>query len=73
MSSGKELALPRTASTSEASSSVQRALEVNSLPLVFQPNNKKHRDRLLLWTKEIWTTDFFKPISAGNLPVYHDC
>ena len=69
----KQPALPRTASTSDPATSVHRALELQSLPLVFQPNNKLHRDRLLQWANETWTTDFFKPISAGNPPVYHDC
>ena len=62
-----------TASAPESTNSTHRALGQSSLPLNFQPGNKKHRDRLLLWCRESWTVDFYKPISAGNPPIYHDC
>lgn len=73
MSNLSPSALANTRPTAEKGQSL--ALETLSLhrPSRFDPDNKRHRQKLLLWCEECWSKDFKTAIQAGNSPIYHDC
>ena len=65
--------LTTTANTSTETPQVTLKTECLPRPLRFDPDCKKHRQRLLQWCNETWNADFKRPMQGGNPPFYHDC